>query len=53
MLGPPASGKHSIAALLCKESGVQKIDTADLLAVEIADCRTVSSNLEIENQLIN
>lgn len=51
MLGPPASGKHSIAALLCKESGVQKIDTADLLAVEIADCRTAKECVDRDEDI--
>jgi len=51
MLGPPASGKHSIANLLCKESGVHQIGTADLLAVEIAECRVAKECVDRDEEI--
>ncbi|XP_063681387.1 adenylate kinase 8-like isoform X1 [Bolinopsis microptera] len=51
MIGPPASGKGSIAQLVNNESGIHKIDTADLLTVEIEQVKKAKSSLESDEDI--
>jgi len=51
MIGPPASGKGSIAHLVEKDSGIHKIDTADLLSVDIEQVKQAKVSLEHEEDI--
>ena len=51
ILGPPASGKSSIATMINTESGIVKIDLKDLLSQDLEAAKRVEQSLEKDEDI--